>query len=130
MSFALQGLGYRCRATRIGLGMLSAFARVKGQFGTMPRPFRPVALFPGRQPNPGPARLGKSNGNGLFGRARSMFAFADIFNGLAHEFTGLGAGRLAFSFILTSPFDGFFLRHGRSPFPETPRNSAWPTPER
>src|SRR6185312_15424092 len=58
-----------------------------------------------------PARLGESDGDGLFRIARSMFTLADIVNFLADEFAGLRARRLPLSFV-SSRFSGcFFLWH-------------------
>jgi hypothetical protein len=47
-----------------------------------------------------------------------MFAFADVMHLLAHEFAGLGAGRLAFTRVLTRTFDGLSFRH-KPPFVES-----------
>src|SRR6059058_4799217 len=47
-----------------------------------------------------------------------MFAFANMFHFLAHEFACLGGGRFAFAFVFTRPFDWFFFRHTNSFAPQ------------
>jgi hypothetical protein len=59
-------------------------------------------------------RLRESDSNRLFRRGCAMFAFADVMHLLAHEFAGLGAGRLAFTRVLTRTFDGLSFRHKTS----------------
>jgi hypothetical protein len=52
-----------------------------------------------------------------------MFAFADVMHLLAHEFAGLGAGRLAFTRVLTRTVDGLSFRH-KPPFVESSIKAA------
>jgi hypothetical protein len=44
-----------------------------------------------------------------------MLATADLVNLLAHEFSGLRAGRLACAFVSHRSLDGSFVRHCCSP---------------
>jgi len=67
-----------------------------------------------RQHHTGATRFRQSNRNRLLGRARTVFAFANVMDFFAHEFSGLGARRFALASVPTSAFDGLFLRHLRS----------------
>jgi hypothetical protein len=47
----------------------------------------------------------------LFGRARAVLTFANVFHFLANEFASLRRRRFAGTLVLTSSFDGRFLGH-------------------
>src|SRR5262249_49858535 len=85
-------------------------------------PIRSLGAFPGPcarpssrgrlEPDPLPARFGKSNGNRLLGGTGAMLATTDVLHFLADELTGLSGRRLAFARLLPGAFDGSFFRHG------------------
>jgi hypothetical protein len=57
-------------------------------------------------------RLREADRNRLFRGARAVFAFTNVLDLLAHEFTGLGRGCAAGPFSSTSSFECSFARHG------------------
>jgi hypothetical protein len=59
----------------------------------------------------GPARLGQSNGDGLFDGTGAVFPPTDMPNLFPHELTGLGRRRLSLSLRLVDAFHGFSFRH-------------------
>src|SRR5213083_1905997 len=59
------------------------------------RGLRSRALFRGRQFYSGPPRFRKSDGDRLLGAARTVFAFPNVVDLLAHEFARLGRWRFA-----------------------------------
>lgn len=61
------------------------------------------------------AGFGKSDGDGLLGRAGSVFSFADVIKFFADEFSGLSGWRFALAGVFVGAFQGFSIRHGRSP---------------
>jgi hypothetical protein len=74
-------------------------------------PFRGRSLSRRGQFHAGPTRLGKPDGDGLLGGAGAMLAFTDVVHFLAHEFTGLRGGRLAFLLSLMGAFQSLRFRH-------------------
>ncbi len=70
-------------------------------------------LFWRRQLHTGPARLGKPNGDGLFSRTRSVFAFADFFNLFADKFTSLRRRSFPFPLCLFRTLNSSFSWHNR-----------------
>jgi hypothetical protein len=62
----------------------------------------------------GTARPGQSDGNGLFGRARSVFALANVMDLLAHKFARLGGRGFSFATVPAGKRTGFWFRHKQS----------------
>src|SRR5262249_49136069 len=71
-----------------------------------------------------PASLRQTDRYRLLGRARSMFAFADVIHLLLDEFTGLRARRLPLALTPTRPLQCLFLRHNLSLAPITTRDGS------
>src|SRR5215213_1549175 len=57
------------------------------------------------------ASFGQSNRNRLFGGTRAMFAFANVMDLFAHEFSCLGRGRFALSLVPACSSKRLFLWH-------------------
>jgi hypothetical protein len=62
----------------------------------------------------GTARPGESDGNGLFGRSRSVFALANVVDLLAHKFARLGGRGFSFATVPAGKRAGFWFRHKQS----------------
>jgi hypothetical protein len=71
----------------------------------------PRAAVGWRQFHAGASRFRQTDRDGLFRRARAMFAFADVFHFFADEFACLSRRRLSFSLVFTSPFECLFFWH-------------------
>src|SRR5207248_11622917 len=69
----------------------------------------------GGRPGAGPRRLGRPDGDGLLGRARTVLALAHVMDLLAHELAGLRGGTLALAAVASGPFERSLLRHGPPP---------------
>jgi hypothetical protein len=82
--------------------------------GTVSGVFRNFASFGWRQFDAGTARLGQSNGNGLFGGTCAVFAFADMVDFFADKFSSLSRRSFAFSLVSACPLDRFFFWHDDS----------------
>jgi hypothetical protein len=82
------------------------------------------------QGHTGTARLGKSDGDGLLGRARTVFALPDMMNFFADELSGLRGGRPAFGLVPFRAFNGFAFRHNYVLLCLTreARRAFWPRP--
>ena len=63
----------------------------------------PASLW-GSQLNSGAPRFGKSNGNGLLGRAGAVLPFADMVKFFADKLPCLGGGCLSFALFFVRPF--------------------------
>jgi hypothetical protein len=108
----------RGRRTRLALERFFHRARspARGLFCARGSTFSQVALclfacarrslspFWRRQFHTGATRLRETNSDRLFGRARAMFAFADVLHLFAHKFARLGRGRFAFALVFAGPF--------------------------
>lgn len=57
------------------------------------------------------ARLGKTNGNGLFGGARAVHPGPDVINFFPDELTCLGRGGFALTFVGSDSSQGPLFRH-------------------
>jgi len=64
-----------------------------------------------RERHAGTTRLRQSDRNRLLGRARAVFALADMMDFFAHELSRLGARRFALAGVSTRAVDGRFLWH-------------------
>ena len=86
----------------------------KGQHRTAKpsaRRSRAVLLALKRERHAGTTRLRQSDRNRLLGRARAVFALADMMDFFAHELSRLGAPRFALAGVSTRAVDGRFLWH-------------------
>ncbi len=59
----------------------------------------------------GAPRFGEANGNGLLGRSRTMFSFANVVHLLADELSRLGAGGFPLALVFACMLNRFLLRH-------------------
>ena len=75
------------------------------------RSCRRLSLLGRTQLHAGATGFGQSDGNRLFRRSRSMFAFANMVHFLAHEFACLCRRRFTLPLVLRGPFECFFFRH-------------------
>src|SRR2546421_12417925 len=97
---ALKNLGNRPRDLRAVLRCTLALTDLVGVFGALARGFLDLAFLGRRQVDPGPAGLGKADGDRLLGRACAVFAMSDLLDLLVYELASLRARRLAFALIL------------------------------
>src|ERR1043165_6740915 len=79
--------------------------------GAAARFLRDGSLSRRRQLHTRPPRLGTSDGDGLLGGTRAVFALADVVHFFAHKFPGLRAGSFSRGFVLARSFDGFLFWH-------------------
>src|SRR5262245_19282833 len=77
-----------------------ALAGLIGVFGAPARRLLGPSFAGRRQIDTGAACFGEADGDGLPRRARAMLALADLVDLVLHEFAGLRARRLAFTFVL------------------------------
>src|SRR5437868_68415 len=109
-TFPLQRGDARPRAFRRRLGAFAFRALGHVANGFLSR-FGALSLARWRQTDPGATRLGQSDSNRLLRVARTVLAFAHVMDLLAHEFSRLCCGRLAFALVLLCSFQRLFLRH-------------------
>ena len=69
--------------------------------------------FRGRKFHPSSSRLRESNCDGLLRGSRPVFAFSNVMNFLAHEFSCLGRRRFPLTRIFTRSFHGFLVGHDK-----------------
>jgi hypothetical protein len=111
MSFFFQRR--QCRARPLGG---RAFRRAATCLGRIARSLFTRALRSGpalrrRQFHPRAPRLREPDGDRLLRRPGAMFAFANMVHLLANELSGLRAGSLSFTRVLSRSIDGSFFRH-------------------
>jgi hypothetical protein len=123
----------RCRLTSLVLqrpfrgcgsirGRLAAGQRtvpaLVGALGAAPRLLGHLSLCRRREIHARATRLGETDRDRLFGRTRTVFAFADVVYLLAHELSGLSGRCFAFAPVAPRPLNRFLLWHLVLPFQE------------
>jgi len=83
-------------------------------FRFLPGSFRSGSFFWRREIDARAARLGKSDGDGLFGVGCAVFPFLDVVDLFADKLARLGGRRLAFFLVLLCAFQSLFFRHTTS----------------
>ena len=82
-------------------------------FSRMPRARGRRSLFGRGKIHTSLACLRQPDGDRLFRRTRAVLPLANVFDLLAHEFTGLRRGRAARAFVVASPLQGGLVGHTR-----------------
>jgi hypothetical protein len=107
----LQHLRHRTRHARPAARRAPALTGGIGVSRTLTRAGLGLAAPRRRQAYAGTPGLGKADGNGLLGRARTVCAAADLANLLVHELAGLRRRRLSRALRFAGLLDGSLLRH-------------------
>ena len=109
MSFPFQSAAGCPRATSRCFAVGSPLAHIAGCLGTSTR--RGTAFARSSELDARAASFREANRNGLLGRTSAVLPFADMVHFFSDKFSGLCAGRLAFTCIFASAFQCSFFRH-------------------
>ena len=112
--FFLQSLGGG--AGSFGRGLFAGGSLGEIALGLLADFFGLGSLFRRGQFHARAASFGKADGDRLFGGAGAVFAFADVVDGFADEFTSLGGGGFAFALVFLHTLEGLFLGHNSDGF--------------
>ena len=125
LRFALERLGHGARHARPPFRLALALTRFVGVFGALACSLRDLAALWRRQVDAGAPRLGKPDGNRLFGRARAMLAMTNFVDLLADELARLGRGRFALALDPGEPSRWFALAAFPSSIDSQPQRQRW-----
>lgn len=109
MSFPFQSAAGCPRATSRCFAVGSPLAQIAGCLGTGTR--RGTAFARCSELDARAAGFGETNRNGLLGRTSAVLPLPNMVHFFSDKFSGLCAGRLAFTSIFASAFQGSFFRH-------------------